>query len=329
MVAVVLYLFFAVVSSGSGFTSLDGTAAWVNGMADLGMMAMPVALLMISGELDLSVGSVVGAGSVTVGLMTGYFGLPLGVALVAGLAIGLTFGLANGLLVTKTGMPSFIVTLGMMLIVLGLGVTIAQALTKSTTLSVLIDREGVLPRLFASKIGDSNFDVSIVWFICITMICAWVLRRSRFGNWILATGGDTERARRSGVLTNRVKITLFACAGMSAVFVGMMQAVKFSTADPTTGSGYVFDVPIVVIIGGVLITGGYGSITGVFFGILIYGISKAGLFYAGWDANLTQVLLGALLLVAVISNNRLRKMALSPPRFARRPPVAKEGVANG
>lgn len=326
VVVIVLYAFFAIVSAGSGFFSLEGTAAWLNATADIGIVAIPVALLMIAGEFDLSIGSLVGAGATTVGLMSGFFGLPLWLSFVCAILIGCLFGLLNGFLVTRTRLPSFIVSLGTNLIVVGLGITICEALTHATTISVLVGTDPFAP-IFNTKFG--SFGITIVWWILIVAIAAWVLRRTRFGNWIFATGGDAERARRSGVMTDRVKVTLFVCTAVASAFVGAMQAVKFSTSDPTLGAGYVFEGPIVVVIGGVLLTGGYGSILGVVCGLLIYGISSAGLFYAGWDANLTQVLLGVLLIVAVLSNNRLRRIALAPPRGIRNTRAEVEPGAPG
>jgi simple sugar transport system permease protein len=314
VVAIILYLFFLLVSLGSGFFGVAGTASWLDTTADLGIVAMPVALLMIAGEFDLSVGSMVGGGSITVGLLTGFLSLPLWVSVIAGSVLGVLVGLLNGFLVTRTKLPSFIVTLGTNFIVLGVGITVGDAVMHSTIATV--ETSGWFSELFKGKIA--GFDVSVIWWILVVLVAAWVLRKSRYGNWIMATGGDAEKARRSGVLTSRVKIILFVCTSVAASFVGMLEAVKFGTGDPTSGSSFVFEAPIVAVLGGVLLTGGYGSILGVVFGLLIYGISNAGLFYAGWDVNLTQVVLGGLLLIAVLSNNRLRQIALAPIRAARK-----------
>jgi simple sugar transport system permease protein len=138
-----------------------------------------------------------------------------------------------------------------------------------------------------------------------------VLAKTRFGNRVFATGGDAERARRAGVMTSRIKVTLFVCTALAATFVGVIQAVEYSTGDATTGQGYVFQVPIVVVIGGVLLTGGYGSILGVVLGTLIYGVINAGLFYTGWNTDYSQVVIGLLMVVAVLTNNFLRKLAMT------------------
>jgi simple sugar transport system permease protein len=305
--AIGLYVFFAVMSAGNGFTSLDGTASWLNAAALLGIIAIPVGLLMIAGDFDLSIGSMVAAGSIVVGILTGHFDQPLLVSVAAALAIGVVVGLANGLLVTTTGLPSFIVTLATNLIVAGLALALSTAITGSTQISVTTD--GFVTDLFAAERG--TFSISILWWAVVVVVAGWVLGQTRFGNWILATGGDRERARRAGVATSRVKVSLFVCTAVASAFVGVLQAVQFHTGDATTGQGYVFQAPIVVVIGGVLLMGGYGTMLGVVLGTITYGIINAGLFYAGWNADYAQVVIGSLMVVAVLTNDFIRRLAIT------------------
>jgi simple sugar transport system permease protein len=302
----VLYAFFTIVGGSRGFVSVAGTASWLNTASQLGIIAVPVGLLMIAGEFDLSIGSMVGAGSVTVGLLTGYLQYQLWLSLVVAAAIALVVGLGNGLLVTRTGLPSFIVTLAANLIVAGLGLAISQSVSGTTSITVS-DNE-TLAKVFNSTWGA--FSVSILWWAAVAALAAWVLGQTRTGSWITAVGGDTGRARRAGVMTSRLKIALFVCTSLAATFVGVLQAVQFSTGDPTTGQGYVFEAPIVVVIGGVLLTGGYGTIAGVVIGTVIFGIINAGLFYTGWNTDYAQVVIGVLMVVAVLTNNGLRRLAL-------------------
>jgi simple sugar transport system permease protein len=306
--AVLVYAFFAVASAGNGFMTLTSTASWLDTASDLGILAVPVALLMIAGEFDLSIGSMVAAGSITVGVVTSHFGAPAWVAVLIAIAIAAVVGLGNGLMVTRTGLPSFIVTLGANLILAGLALTISRSLTGTTTLSVTIS--GFWHGLFAYRLGQ--FDISILWWLLLALAAAWILSRSRFGPWILATGGNADQARRAGVLTARVKLLLFTGTAVAAAFVGITQAIQFGTADATTGQGYVFQAPIVVVIGGVLLTGGFGTILGVVMGTVLYGIISGGLFYTGWDTDLSQVILGVLMIIAVLANNQLRALALTP-----------------
>lgn len=149
-----------------------------------------------------------------------------------------------------------------------------------------------------------------MWWCLVLIGAAWLLGQTQFGNWIFATGGEKERARRSGVRTTYVKIILYVCSALGATFVGVLQAVEYNTGDAMNGQGYVFEAPIVVVIGGVLLTGGYGTVIGVGIGTLIYGIVNAGLFYTGWDTNYAEVVIGTLLVVAVLTNDTVRRLAL-------------------
>lgn len=314
VVAVVaIYVFFASTSVGNGFTSLAGTASWLNTASELGIIAVPVGLLMIAGDFDLSIGSMVGAGSITVGIVTGYYQASLLVAVLVAAGLGIGVGLGNGLLVTRTGLPSFIVTLGANLVVAGLALTVSRSLTGTTQVSAMTG--GVMNEVFASK--WHGFDVSIVWWLAILGVAAWTLAKTRFGNWIVATGGDADRARRAGIMTSRIKITLFVCTSLAATLVGVIQAVEYSTGDATTGQGYVFQAPIVVVIGGVLLTGGYGTILGVVLGTAIYAIANAGLFYTGWNTDYAQVLIGGLMIVAVLMSTVIRRATVLPARALR------------
>jgi simple sugar transport system permease protein len=266
--AVLLYTFFALDAGSNGFVSVAGTASWLNTAADLGVIAVPVGLLMIAGEFDLSVGSVVGAGSITIGIGMEHYHLALIVAALIGLAVGIVVGLVNGLLVTRTGLPSFIVTLGANLIVLGLGIAISDGLLQATTVSITVG--GGLANLFDYSVH--GFNISIAWWLASALFAGWLLMRSRFGSWILATGGDAAKARRSGVMTHRVKLLLFVWVAGAAAFLGVLQAIEYTTGDPTTGSSYVFEAPIVAVIGGTLLTGGYGTVGGTVCGVLLLAV---------------------------------------------------------
>ena len=305
--AVVIYVFFAVVGGSKGFVSLAATASWLNTSAQLGIIAIPLGLLMISGSFDLSIGSMVGAGSVTVGIVTGYDHQSLWLAILVAAAIAALVGLGNGLLVTRTGVPSFIGSLAANLIVAGLGLTVALQVAGTT--SIPVTSSGFAAKLFEWR--WHQISVSTFWWLGVALVATWVLSRTRTGNWITATGGDREKARRAGVMTGRITIGLFVCTALASAFVGCLQAVQYTSGDPTTGQNYVFQAAIVVVIGGVLISGGYGTIPGVVLGTVVYGIVNGGLFYTGWDTNYTEVLIGVLMIVAVLTNGFLRKVAVA------------------
>ncbi|WEH19910.1 ABC transporter permease [Streptomyces sp. VNUA24] len=305
--AVVVFVFFLVTASGSGFTSVDGTASWLDTAAELGVVATPVALLLIAGEFDLSIGSVVGATSVIVAIGSGTYTLPQWVSIPLAIAFGLLVGLVNGLVATRTKLPSFIVTLGSSLVVGGGALGLSRALSGSTAMT--LTPEPSVQAVFGSKAGQ--FQVSILWWLAITVLAWWVLTRTRTGSWIYATGGALDVARDAGVPTARVKISLFMATSVGAALVGVLQTITYSGGDVTRGSSFIFDGVIAAVIGGVLLQGGYGSALGVLLGTATYGIVSLGIFYTGWNTDYAQLFLGALLLVAVMANNYFRKLALS------------------
>lgn len=303
---VIVFAFFSVTGT-NGFLTLDGTASWMNTASELGVLAIPVGLLMIAGEFDLSVGSVIGAASMTVAIASGFYELPLALSIAMALAGGAAVGLVNGLLVVKTGLPSFIVTIAALFIIAGLALGVSRGVTGTTTVSLVTSGFG--HDLFAYKWKE--FHASILWWLGIAAVAWWVLSKARFGNWILATGGDSLSARATGVPSGRVKVMLFVCTGFAAALVGVIQAITYEGGNVTYGQQFVFAAPMAVVIGGVLLTGGYGSAVGVLMGTMIYGIVQLGVFYTGWNTDWAQFVLGMLLLAAVLGNNYFRRLAMT------------------
>ncbi|WP_195818713.1 ABC transporter permease [Roseobacter sp. MH60115] len=301
------YLFFALATPGTGFVSLNGTAGWLNLAAELGIVAIPVGLLMISGEFDLSIGSTVGAASMILALGTNQFSAPtwpmIGLALLAGAVIGL----ANGLAVVKTKLPSFIVTLATNFIVIGATMGLSRLIANVTSSSIFASDSAKLA--FAARFGQAN--ISILWWVLVAYIGYRILAKSSFGNWIYATGGNEDAARAAGVPVERVKIVLFVATGVCAALVGVLQGIQWNSGNSTYGMGYVFQAPIVVVIGGMLLTGGYGSVLGIVFGTALFGVISSGIFYTGWNTDWIQLFLGLLLALAVLANNYVRRLALS------------------
>jgi simple sugar transport system permease protein len=303
---VLVYLVFAIVAGDKGFLTLDGTAAILNQCAELGIMAIPIALLMISGEFDLSVGSMLTTGSMVVAVTAGSFGWPIWLSIILAFAVGAIVGFLNGLIVVRTKLPSFIVTLASLFILQGVVLGASRLLTGLTQIPVTVD--GSAEAVFATSVG--GFNISIVWWIVLAVIGFWILERTVFGNWTFATGGDAVSARNAGVRTNVVKISLFMATALAATLVGVMQTAEFGSGNVLQGSNWEFKGIIAVVIGGVLLTGGYGSIVGAVLGTLTYGIADLGIFYTGWDTDWFDAFLGGLLLVAVLANNVLRRKAM-------------------
>lgn len=303
---VVVYVFFAVATGDNGFVSLAGTAGWLNTAAELGIVAIPVALLMIGGEFDLSVGSLIGATSIFIAIASGHFGVPIELSIIGALGLGVLVGLFNGIVTVRTGLPSFIVTLVSLLALAGLALGMSRMLVGTPNVSLRV--EGYVKDLFAARWGQAN--ISILWWLAVAAVAGWVLARTRFGNWVLATGGDKNSAREAGVPVERVKITLFVATALGAVLVGIIQTLEFNGGEATRGQVYVFNSIIAAVIGGTFLQGGYGTAVGVTLGTMTYGIVSLGIYYTGWNADWAQLFLGVLLLFAVLTNNMFRKLAL-------------------
>lgn len=302
-----VYVFFFIFGS-SKFTSAGGTASWLNVAAELGIIALPVGLLMIAGELDLSVGSVLAAGSMTLAIVSGYWNAPLIVGIIAALLVGVLTGLANGLLVARTRVPSFVVTLATNFALAGLTLGLSEAITGSS--SVNVNPDPTTKSLFGTLIGG-KFEVATYWWLAVILVIGWLLHMTRYGNWIYAVGGDQESARATGIPVLRVKVALYIASGFCAAFVGVIQTVLYNSAQTTNGQSMVFNSIIAVVVGGVLLTGGYGSVVGVVFGTLTFAIVNQGIYFTSFNSDWASLILGVLLLVAVLMNNTFRKLALS------------------
>ena len=290
------------------FASVLVTAGWLNVAAELGLIALPVALVMIAGHLDLSVGSILAAGAMTYAILTGYFKLPDIIGIPAGLAVGTFFGYLNGLIVTKTKLSSFIVTLAMMFGLRGL----VFGVTRLTTSTVLVPVK--VSETVRSTLGGRlymTFENTIVLWVIMAIIVSWILYRTKYGNWVLALGGDETFARAAGVPTDKVTIWLFMGSGFGSALLGITQVAIYGSAQVSAGQSYVFYSIIAVVVGGVLLTGGYGSPIGVIFGTLTFAIVSQGIYSTGWDSDWSSLILGLLLLIAVLANNAYRRLALS------------------
>ncbi len=300
---------FFTIFGGILFLSPQGVASWLNVAANLGIIAVPVGFLMISGELDISIGAMVPAASMTVAIVSGYYGLPMIVGIVVTLGFGLLVGLINGIIVVRTNVPSLIVTMGTLFAIAGLVLFLSIILTNSTSVS-MPNIEPWAKALFGSFIGGT-YQVLVVWWLLFTAAFFYFLHISPWGNWVYALGGDKSSARNAGIPTDRLTIGLFVLSSVSAAFVGMCQTLLFNSAQVSAGQSYIFNTIISVVVGGVLLTGGFGSVVGIFFGTITFAIVNQGIYFTDFDRNLSSLIIGVMLLVAVLMNNTFRKMALS------------------
>jgi simple sugar transport system permease protein len=295
------------------FRSARGVANWMDPASTLGIMAVAVALLMIGGHFDLSAGVMTGTTALTVGVVAVEFHQNLWVAIGVALLIALAVGFFNGWLVTRTGLPSFIITLGTFLMLEGLNVGLTKFFTDTVSVGGIDDVPGYASAewIFASRlsVGGTEFRVAILWWLLFTALATWVLLRTRFGNWVFATGGDDVAARNVGVPARRTTITLFMTTATAAWFVGTTLAVRLTSVQANSGVGQELIYIVAAVIGGCLLTGGFGSAVGASLGALIFGMTQLGIPYLHWDADWFYFFLGAMLLLAVLSNRLVRRYA--------------------
>jgi simple sugar transport system permease protein len=313
--AVAVWVFFAIVAGDRGFLNARGTASYLEVAAELGILAAAVALLMIGGEFDLSLGSTIGGCGMIAALIAAEYGYNLWLGVGVSLLFAIGIGLANGFLVLKTGLPSFIVTLAMLFMIRGATTGMTLRVTNRTQVGGLKELPGyeTASKLFAYdyRLFGANFSGSIVWWLAITAVATWILLRSRFGNWITGSGGNLQAARNVGVPIERVKILLFVGTAMSAWLLAMIQIMNAGSADVVRGEFKEFYAIVAAVIGGTLLTGGYGSVIGAALGALIFGMVQQGIVYAGVDGQWFDFVLGAMLLSAVLVNRFVRMRAVA------------------
>lgn len=319
---ILILVFFGWFGVEKNFLTALGTSTWLNFASKVGIIAIPIAFLMIAGELDISVGAMIPAGGIVLAISVEQFGFNIWMGVLFSFAVAAAIGWVNGMLVTRTQVPSLIVTLATLFVVAGLNAYISKQIAGTTQHS--LPDAGVVSEFLMGDYhslvfgeGDSAFTIfrslqsSFFIWIAVAVGCFFVLHVSPWGNWIFAMGGDQEAARNAGIPTNRLKIALFMLSAMAAALVGMTEAVLANTASTTTQFGMIFNSIICVVVGGVLLTGGFGTVTGTVFGTLTFGIVFQGINFTAFDKDLNMLFIGALLLVAVLMNDTFRNLATS------------------
>jgi len=303
--------------------SQTGVAAWSQQAAFFGIMAVPVGLLMIGGEFDLSAGVMTGVTALVMALLIGHLHWNAWLAIVGTLVFAALIGLLNGFVVTKSRLPSFIVTLATFFVLRGVsigGVLLvnhgsSQVSLVGTSFPGLAAAKDVFGSTFGSSSSvPSGYQTAVLWFIAVTVVGAWVLGRTTFGNWIFAVGGDANAARNTGVPVARTKILLFVSTSLAAGLVGIISFTQASSAVSEQGVGYEFYYIIAAVVGGCLLTGGYGSAIGAALGACIIGMAFQGVIYAGWDSSWDFDFLGIVLFLAVLVNTFVYRRAQTARR---------------
>jgi simple sugar transport system permease protein len=308
---IVIYIFFFVVAS--PFRSTASLATILYASSTIGMMAVPVALLMIGGEFDLSAGVAVTTASLVAALFSYNLNLNLWIGIVVALIVAVGVGFINGYLVVRTRIPSFLVTLGTFLMLQGLNLAVTKGVTGAVASQDISQMTGFssAATIFASSvpIGPVSVRITVFWWLLFIAISTVVLLKTRVGNWIFSVGGDANSARAVGVPVDKTKIGLFMAVGLMAWFVGMHILFSFNTVQSGQGIGNEFLYIIAAVIGGCLLTGGFGSTIGSAMGALIFGMTTEGIIYAGWNPDWFKFFLGIMLLLATVLNAYVRQLA--------------------
>ena len=330
---ILVIAFFAIFAGHTGLFTSRGMVNVLQISAELGILATAVALLMIGGEFDLSIGSTIGFAGIVIGLGVTQFHLSLEVSILVAFLFAILIGYVNGLLLMRTGLPSFIVTLAFLFILRGVTLAVTRGITGRTQIPHITQgrEDSWIVSLFAGTAFQDLFGwlgsvgiialrpdgapavpglpASAIWWLGFTAIATWVLLNTRFGNWIFAVGGDANAARNIGVPVARVKIVLFILTALAGTVFATIQVLSVGSADTLRGTQKEFEAIIAAVIGGCFLTGGYGSAIGAAFGALIFGMVQMGIFYTGVDTDWFKVFLGAMVLIAVLFNNYIRRKA--------------------
>src|SRR3954471_13463507 len=322
--ALLIFLYFAF--STTAFALPAGASTWVFESSSLAIMAVVVAMLMIGGEFDLSAGAMTGTTGLITGIMMSHWHVNVWVSVLTSLVVALCIGFINGLLVMKTGLPSFIVTLGTFFVLRGVNLAGVKKVINQVSVVDFQSAKGYAAgnKLFGSYItidlkwlpwvdvpatGPLRIYAATWWALAVIILATWILQRTKPGNWIFAVGGAQTSARQVGVPVFRTKVGLFMTTAFGAWMVGMLTLFKTTTAQSTTGVGQEFIYIICAVVGGCLLTGGYGSAVGGFLGALSYGMVYQGIVYHNWDSDWQYAFLGVMLLGAVLVNNWVKTRA--------------------
>jgi simple sugar transport system permease protein len=306
----VALLFFAVAPA---FRSAGNIGTILYGSSTIGIMAVAVALLMIGGEFDLSAGVAVTTSGLTAALTTWYFSINVWLGVLIALVVSLAIGAFNGWLLHVTGLPSFLVTLGTFFVLQGVNLAVTRIVAGGVSSNSINDVDGFdsAQAVFAStfSIGPVTINITVVYWVILTIVGSLLLLRTRYGNWILSAGGDAAAARAVGVPVTVTKIALFMGVGFCAWLLGMHQLFNYNNVQSGQGVGNEFIYIIAAVIGGCLLTGGYGSVVGASIGALIFGMTQLGITYAGWNPDWFKTFLGIMLILATLVNLYVKRKA--------------------
>jgi simple sugar transport system permease protein len=298
VVFIALLIFFGIFSADRSFFKVANITALARLAPDLGVVALGVGLLMIAGEFDLSVASTIPLSSFVFTKLLGW-GTPLIFCLFVTFFSGMLVGFLNGTMVTKTKLPSFIITLGTMLFWRGLVYAASRMMPIGTR--AWLDFESWLAKMFIGSVFGV-IPVQILWFLFFAIVLGLFLHLHKFGNWVYVTGDNVTAARAMGVNTDGVKITCYVIVGFLCSFMGMMQNIRIESFAANQGVGYELRAIASAVVGGTALTGGIGSIPGIFLGTLTIQIIENGLILMGAPAFGISAFIGAAIVIFAVLN---------------------------
>jgi simple sugar transport system permease protein len=246
------------------------------------------------------------------GVLATKVGMNIWLAIVLTLIAAGGVGLLNGYMVVATKLPSFIVTLATFFVLQGVNLGVTKSITGTVSVDGIDTAAGYSSanKVFGGSFWHPHdFRVTVLWWIAITALATWVLARTRVGNWIFGVGGDANAARNVGVPVKQVKIGLFMATSFVCALTGIMIALRLASTQAGQGVGDEFTYIISAVVGGCVLTGGFGSAIGAALGATIIGMAFIGIQFSGWNTDWRFLFLGVILLVAVLVNNYIRKRA--------------------
>ncbi|MEG1548668.1 MAG: ABC transporter permease [Clostridia bacterium] len=299
---VIIYVFFAVF--GKNFFSLDALKTILESSYFIGFMAFGVTFVIITGGIDLSIGTVMMCSALIGGVAFSSWGLPLWLALLMIPIVGMIFGLANGFMIAKLKLPPFIATLGTMLVSQGLGAIVTKVQTQRYP---TIGTENAWFKDVFFRSG--NFPVGAIYLLVVFLIAAFLLNKTRFGRYTFAIGSNEEATRLSGVNVDKWKMLVYMVCGLFAGFSGIFYAATYTTVIPGTGNGQELNAIAGVVIGGTSMSGGSGTMVGTLIGVFIMSVLKNGLLAIGLQAQWQTFFTGLVVIGAVLLDIQRNKAA--------------------
>ena len=294
---------------GTKFFSSFALTLILQQVAIVGIVGAAQSVVIITAGIDLSVGAIMVLSSVIMGQFTFRYGIPPAISIMIGLAVGTFVGFVNGWLIARIKLPPFIVTLGIWQIVLAANFLYSG---NETIRSQEIETQAPLLQFFGQTVtfGGAVFTYGVIFFVLLVLVLAYVLRHTAWGRHVYAVGDDPDAAQLSGVDTKKVLISVYMLSGLICAFAGWALIGRIGSVSPTSGQSANIESITAVVIGGISLFGGRGSILGMLFGALIVGVFSLGLRLLGADAQWTYLLIGVLIIAAVAIDQWIRKVSV-------------------